>query len=84
MSITNPDTTSSSSSSVGPVTAALEQKIRLGLVKRDEAQRVLASKLDVLHQALTGLENFGRSQLRCDEVQFVTPNEELTNWFVKF
>ena len=53
LSITNPDTTTTASSSVGPVTAALEQKIRLGLVKRDEAQRVLASKLDVLHQALT-------------------------------
>lgn len=39
-------------STASPVVAALEKKIQLGLIKQDDAQRMLASKLDILHQAL--------------------------------
>lgn len=39
----------------GPVTAAYERKINAGEVRRDNAQVVLAAKLDALHQSLTSL-----------------------------
>jgi len=38
--------------SAGPVSAALEKKIEQGVVRRDEVQTMLATKLDILYETL--------------------------------